>query len=163
MANLCSFSMMVKGKKENMEKFTNALLQKGDIWMGRGATADIDWDWDEDTIVINGWCKWSIQSALIRNAVSMEKQRTSGIGNWYFEDIKDVKEVISLWQACEKFNVNMEVFSEESGCCFSEHLKYENGNITNDTTDYNEEYNEESGEWESYGGYDWCFDLLEVA
>ena len=44
MANLCSFSMQVNGKHDNIERFYNALTQNGDIWMGRGAEADINYD-----------------------------------------------------------------------------------------------------------------------
>lgn len=63
MANICSFRMRLKGEKENISKFFSALTQAGNIWMGRGAEADIDFLSDNEA-EIEGCCKWSIQSAL---------------------------------------------------------------------------------------------------
>ena len=165
MANLCDFSMLVKGKKENIEKFYSALTQKTcEAWMGRGADAEINYD-DDENALISGYCKWSISSSLIDDAVSMEKQRTTGKGRWYWEDeIKNVKLFITLYEACERYNVNMEVFSEEPGCCFAEHYKYENGNIEEEIREFHEEYDEETGDYlGSNGGYERDFDLADVA
>lgn len=188
MANICSYSMIVKGEMENIKKFVNAMEQKGDIWMGRGAEADVDWEWDENTVVINGWVKWSIYASLCSDAVSMEKQRVTGEGMWYWNDgIQNVKEFLTLWQACQRFNVNMEVYSEEPGCEFQEHYKYENGNITEESVEYKEIYFEDyedegysregienllgieitDDEWDDgykeIGGFkDWDFELEDV-
>ena len=76
MANICGFSMRVRGKKDDIEKFHNAMQQKGNVYMGRGSDADIEYE-DEDGYSvgwIQGWCKWSVQSAMIDNAISMRTE-----------------------------------------------------------------------------------------
>lgn len=164
MANLCNFLMQIKGKKENMEKFCEALEQKtSEAWIGRGARIYVEY---EDNLAnISGHCKWSVVSALIDNAKSMESQRlNNGKGEWHWdEEMSSVKKFITLFEACEMFNINMEVFSWESGCCFSEHLKYENGNTTEECIDYSEKYNVETEEWDEIGGFSPDFNLLSVA
>lgn len=136
MANICSFSMCVKGQYNDIEKFFDAMLQNGNIHMGRGAEAEISFDDGGDTAYIDGWCKWSVQSAMIDNAISM---RTNP-DQWYFGDGVDHTqfEFITLWEACERWNLTMEVYSEESGCCFQEHYMYVDGEIACDCVEWNE-------------------------
>ena len=129
MANICGFSMQVNGTHENIEKFYNAMSQNGNIYMGRGAEAEIHYDDDydcegNDRAFIDGWCKWSVQSAMIDNAISMRTNPEI----WAFHNV-DVSqlEFITLVEACERWNLEMEVFSEEPGCCFQEHYIVRNG------------------------------------
>lgn len=126
MANICSFQMCVRGNCGNIEKFYDALSQKGSIYMGRGAEAEIEFE-SEDRAMITGWCKWSIQSALIDNAESMR----SNPERWWWGDDVNPKtlEFITLWEACKKWNLDMEVYSEEGGCCFQEHYVFVDGDI----------------------------------
>ena len=162
MANQCDFSMRVNGKHENIEMFFGALTQKDKVWMGRGAVADIEY-YDEDNMAtIEGWCKWSIQSALIDDAIEMQKQKETGKGRWLPSEINAVDEFLTLFEACQKYHVNMEVYSSEVGCEFQEHFKYENGDIVDESTDYTEIFDEDSQEWVGTGGYSWDFDLAEV-
>ena len=138
MANMCDFQMCVRGNCSNIEKFYDAMCQKGPIWMGRGASAEIEFE-SEDRAFITGWCKWSIQSALIDNAESMR----SNPDRWYFGDDKP-SEFITLWEACKKWNVDMEVYAEECGCCFQEHFVCIEGDIICDEcVEYNEYWLEE--------------------
>ena len=137
MANICSFSMCVKGKHSDIENFYNAMSQKGNIYMGRGADAEINYDEDEGLAFIDGWCKWSVQSAMIDNAISMRTEPNM----WYWGDNedKDKLEFITLVEACKKWNLDMEVYSEEPGCCFQEHYLYINGDIIcDDCVEWNE-------------------------
>ncbi len=126
MANICCFRMSVKGDKSNISKFTSALTQDGEVWMGRGAEADIDFLSDSEA-EIEGCCKWSIRSALIDDSFSMRRQKETGEGYW--GDLDTSKGFISLFEVCEEYHVNMEVYSEESGCGFSEHYSYNDGEI----------------------------------
>lgn len=124
MANMCSFLMKVRGKKENIEQFHKALTQDGKVWMGRGAESDLQFE-DDDVAFLSGWCKWSVCSALIDNAVSMRTEPQI----WYHEEGKEEKEYITLYEACDRWNLDMEVYSEEGGCCFQEHYVYINGEL----------------------------------
>lgn len=136
MANLCSFSMCVKGNREDIEKFYDAMRQNDSIYMGRGADAEIEYEDDEQRAFINGWCKWSVQSALVDNAISMRKDPSM----WSFGDKNsDDLEFITLWEACKKWNIVMEVYSEEPGCEFQEHFICDKGDILCDEcVDYHE-------------------------
>lgn len=137
MANICSFSMKVRGNKEDIEQFYNAMMQKGTIYMGRGAEADIEWD-DDDVALIDGWCKWSVQSAMVTNAISMRTEPDI----WYWGDgvSSEGLEFITIFEACKKWNLIMEVYSEEGGCQFQEHYICDKGDIICD----------ECVEWEEY-------------
>lgn len=136
MANVCSFIMCVKGTHDNIEKFYNAMSQNGKIYMGRGADASIQHNDEEGNAFIDGWCKWSIQSSLIDNAVSMRENPNS----WYWGEGVDAStlEFVTLWEACERWNLDMEVYSEEPGCCFQEHYMYIDGEVTCDCVEWNE-------------------------
>ena len=170
MANICSFSMLVNGTHENIEKFYKAMSQDGDIWMGRGAEAEIQYDDDydgegNDRANIDGWCKWSIQSALYDNAISMRVKPEM----WYFGNVDNAKlEFITFVEASKKWNLEVEIFSEESGCCFQEHYIVRKGIVELDECvewceyylddyDTKEEAEEELGiyitdeEWERHG------------
>lgn len=137
MANICSFSMFVRGGINDINCFYDAMCQKGNIYMGRGADAEIQIDEEDDSAHIDGWCKWSVQSALIDNAESM---RTNP-NRWAWGEGTDVSklEFITLWEACEKWNLDMEVYSEEGGCCFQEHYVCIKGDvICDECVDWNE-------------------------
>ena len=69
MANICSFSMRIKGSKENVKIFLDCLEQKGKygdhelVWVGRGCELNIgieDYDEETQTLFTEGWCKWSM-------------------------------------------------------------------------------------------------------
>lgn len=179
MANICDFNMRVRGKHENIEKFYNAMIQNGNVCMGRGAEAEIEYE-DDDVANINGWCKWSVLSAMIDNAISMRTEPNM----WYFGPDVDASqfEFITLIEACQKWNLDMEVYSEECGCCFQEHILVLNGElVANECVEWNEysiedyETKEEAEadldieitdqEWEhdyfiSRGGFDnWDFEI----
>ncbi len=139
MANLCNFSMRVRGQKEDIEKFYNAMSQKGNIYMGRGGEADIDYEDEGEyyTAWITGWCKWSVVSAMVDNAISMRTEPNM----WYFGDGVDASqfEFITLIEACQRWNLDMEVYSEEPGCCFQEHYMVIDGELViDDCVEWNE-------------------------
>ena len=138
MANICSFDMRVRGNHANIEKFYNAMMQNGTIYMGRGADAQIEFE-DDDYAAITGWCKWSVVSAMVDNAESMR----SNPEKWWWGDNVDPKniEFVTLFEACKKWNIDMEVYSEESGCCFQEHYVFVDGDlICEECVEWNEYY-----------------------
>ena len=137
MANICSFSMCVRGTHENIKKFYNAMSQDGDLYMGRGADARILYEDEEGRALIDGWCKWSVQSAMIDNAISMRREPNM----WAWGKNVDASKLkfITLWEACAKWNLDMEVYSEEPGCGFQEHYLVIDGQVVyEDCVEYNE-------------------------
>jgi len=163
MANICSFSMVVKGNKENIETFKNMISQEGTVYMGRGAEIDFEnmEECDDDDgfrCQLDGQTKWSIQSSLIDNAISMREDN----GRWSFGDIDKTKlSFVTLFEACEQLNLDMECYSEEPGCEFQEHYLFVNGELLKDEcVDYTEQYDEDEDEWVSAGGFgEWVFEI----
>ncbi len=140
MANLCSFLMKVKGNKEDITQFYMVLNQKGKIWMGRGAETDLSLE-DDETAFISGCCKWSVISALVDNAISMRTEPNK----WVFGGDSTGLEFITLFEACKRWNLVMEVYSEEGGIGFQEHFICDKGEILC----------EECVDWEVYDIYDY--------
>ncbi len=137
MANICSFSMFVRGDVENIKSFYNAMTQNGNIYMGRGADAEIVLEEEDGSAHIDGWCKWSVQSAMVTNAISMRTE--PNIWAWGNGVDRTKLEFITLFEACKKWNIDMEVYSEECGCCFQEHYVVVNGDlICEECVEYNE-------------------------
>ena len=140
MANLCSFLMKVRGTKEDITQFYMALNQKGKIWMGRGAETDLGFE-DDETAFMSGTCKWSVISALIDNAISMRTEPD----RWYKDEDWENREYITLYEACKRWNIVMEVYSEEGGIGFQEHFICDKGEVLC----------EECVDWEVYDIYDY--------
>ena len=144
MANICDFSMVVKGKKENIEKFINMMEQKGNVWMGRGAMVNrIDIEEFENgnyRCQIDGETKWSVISSMVDNAISMRTEPEK----WYWGEDKSKLSFVTLYEACEQLELDMEVYSEEPGCEFQEHYLFVDGNlVTDECVDYIEYYLDE--------------------
>ena len=133
MANLFDIDMKIVGDKEARTNFINALSQKDDVWMGRGAVIDISEE-DDDYVFIFGYCKWSIKSSLINNAINMrENPKIWGVEN--------IQSIITLPEASKIYNVDVEAYSEECGNCFAEHYIIEKGKIVkNENVDFHEYY-----------------------
>lgn len=162
MANICNFSMVVKGKKENIEQFIDMMQQKGTVWMGRGAVVySQDMEELENGIYrcqIDGDTKWSVISSMVDNAISMRTETEK----WGFGDDINKAELsfVTLFEACEQLQLDMEVYSEEAGIGFQEHYVFIDGNlVAEECVDYTEEYNEETDEYESSGGFVWGFEI----
>ena len=137
MANICSFSMKVRGEHKNIAKFYDAMMQNGSVYMGRGADAEIVYEDEDGTAQIDGWCKWSVSSAMVTNAISMRTEPDI----WYWGEGVDASKIefITLFEACRKWNVDMEVYSEEPGCCFQEHYVVINGDtVCDERVEWNE-------------------------
>lgn len=155
--------MMVKGKKENIEQFIDMMGQKGTVWMGRGAevyAADMEEvENGEFRCRLDGNTKWSIQSSLVDNAVSMRTKPDE----WFFGKNVDGTKLsfVTLFEACEQLGLDMEVYSEEGDLGFQEHLRFVDGELVEEEcVDYSEEYNEATEEYETSGGFDdWNFEI----
>lgn len=165
MANICMFAMKVQGAHENIRRFYDALTQATDeAWIGGGASASIEWDDEHHAAFLTGSCKVSVNHSLISVATALETQRTTGIGEYCWCDgTQNVKHFPTLYEACQEYHINAEVFSWESECSLSEHHKYENGEITEEfRTDYQEYVDEDTFELVQEGGFEAEFDLADV-
>ena len=135
MPNLCDYSMRIKGTKENVYEFHKRMEDyelPNHLW--RIFEADIynKKDNGDGTISIDvtGSCAWSIETCC----------RASG----YSEGV-DLLEVNS-----RELNLEIEIWSEESGMCFQEYYLYKNGEcLIDDCVEWNEYYYDEY-EYESF-------------
>ena len=132
MPNLCFYSMCVKGKKENIEEFIKVMEAGYDY-----GTMKFDYDRhmfrvfeayyddieqiDENVyqVTISGDCAWSVASCMMKDG--------------YYSDVKKryPNEFKGTYLQSEslRLELDIEVYSEESGACFQEHYIIRNGDI----------------------------------
>lgn len=143
MANICEFEMKIVGSFENMQKFYEALTQENDIWIGRGAgDTDIRYDENKQSAIIDGWVPWSIKSALVIAANDMKEEKEIN-QLCFYDGIHQKKKIcnncLTLWEACKLYNIVMEVYSEEEGMQFQQHILCNKGKVEiDDTVDWYE-------------------------
>lgn len=143
MPNFCAYSMCVKGKKENIEEFIKVIQANYDyntnefscdrhMFRVFGAYDSEIEELDNNIyqVIINGDCAWSVASCMFEDG--------------YYKDVKerypDNFKGTTLQLESARLNLDIEVFSEESGCCFQEHYIIIKGNIECD----------ECVDWEEY-------------
>lgn len=112
--------MRVCGQKENVEQFVK-IIKNGDT---RRLSRVFDAYVDESLKLPNGWvrasvsgtCAWSVYSCM------WEGEHT------YFDQSKDPTRTSLIIESREK-ELDIEVYSEESGLGFEEHYRVKNGEI----------------------------------
>ena len=132
MANNCFYSMYVKGSKEDVEEFIKVIKADYDYGtmkfshdrhMFRVFSADeVEIEKRDDGkygVVINGDCAWSVQSCMLEDGYYARCKAQYG----------DQFRGTSLENESENLNLEIEVFSEECGCCFQEHYVIRNGYV----------------------------------
>lgn len=177
MPNYCNFSMRVKGKKANVKEFYQIL--EADYDYQREPIMNIDgpqrhfsrifninfagykneaiYDCSEDTddveIDLVGDCAWSVYSCMCKG------------NHTYYNSLKEeYKEkclATNLEEETRLLYLKVEIYSEEPGVGFQEHMIYDNGKcLVNDCVDYYEDYDEESDEYTPVGGFEeWTFSI----
>lgn len=139
MPNICLYSMCVKGKKENIEEFIKVIQADYDYdkmkfthdrHLFRVFSADdngieqVD-DNDVYEVIINGDCAWSVGSCMFES--------------YYYNSLKErfpnEFRGTTLQIESERLGLDIEVYSEESGCCFQEHYVICNGDIVVDESE----------------------------
>ncbi len=165
--------MKVAGKPENIREFIEVIQYKHHTRsLSRVFEAGID---DEESInaegyvYITGDCAWSVhtcmmegQGAYVNDSIDENRKALLELGELkkdlgndlikkaFFNKKKKELESFpdsSLIRESEILNLTIEVFSEECGMCFSEHLVVSNGKIiVNDCENYYEYYFEEEDE-----------------
>ncbi len=188
MPNYCNYSMCVVGKQhENVEEFIKVIQADYDYGrmefshdrhMFRVFEADYsEIEKREDgrfQTIINGYCAWSVVTCMLEG----------GYYNRFKSDFPDNFRGTTLDRESKKLNLDIEVYSEESGMCFQEHYVIIDGDIvTDESVDWEEIWIEDyktkeeaeedlnmkitDDEWvtgleEGYftrGGFDWDFEI----
>ena len=124
MANNCFYSMYVKGSKENVEDFIKMIKSNYDYGtmefehnrhMFRVFSADegeLEALGDNTYgVAIDGDCAWSVATCMLEDGYYARCKNKYG----------DKFRGTTLVQESKNLNLEIEVFSEESGCCFQEH------------------------------------------
>ena len=146
MTSFCEFEMKVKGTRENIDLFLDAMQKKRTVYIGRGAELD-DISYYDGYALTTGSCKQSIEDSLILKAVDMKTHPE----NWDFDvknqngnviirdDDKARVMIVTLGEACKMFDVTIEVFSCEPEYSFAEHYIVTPDEIrTSETCEYYE-------------------------
>lgn len=154
MANCCQFEMEILGDSRNINRFLDALAQKGTNVIGRGAIFSEPYITDNCDgrlrANIEGDTAWSLESSLFYDAEKMKEQKKMGEGLYNDEFIKS-HEFLNLSEASEIFNLTLEAFSWELGMEFSEHIVIDHGRvIENDSVDYQEFWTDDYDSFEEF-------------
>lgn len=140
MANICDFSMRVKGSKEAVERVLSCFATnkfESEYNPNKKCFAGIyNSDYEpikkrEDGLYeseINGSCKWSVISSM-------------GSDGYYREDEEHLTNYEEQSKDCE-----IEIFSEEPGMDFGEHFHYKDGECLSNDCENLDHYVDEDGE-----------------
>ena len=131
MPNYCNYSMKVVGKETKVDEFIKIIQTdyefddngkcNVDRHFWRVFEADVTSEDIADGIksaTIYGYCAWSVYSCMFDGAHTYQGRHPNP------EDGGT-----TLQRESARLNLDIEVFSEESGCCFMEHYLIQNGKI----------------------------------
>lgn len=175
MPNYCNYGMKIKGQKENVEKLVSYL--KADYYYKEDGTVECSADkhffrifeveethseneGDLYSSMVYGYCAWSVYSCMMQGEHTYYNR---------FKE-KDKKEFYGthMVEATNELDLEVEIFSEESGMGFMEHYIIDKGKVlVDDCVDwrelYDEEgepiYDEETGEQKAEGGMEWAYTI----
>lgn len=163
MPNYCNYSMRIAGRQEDVDQFVKELqtnysyddyscsgIEEGLRHFCRVFSADVIYDEPIKfkingdcyimlrDITISGDCAWSVASCMTDSPTSYYRQLKNEYGNR--------SKATTLKLESKMLNLIIEVYSEEPGCCFSEHMLYVNGRkVIDDCVDYYETWEDEDG------------------
>lgn len=154
MANYCSYTMSITGRKTNVNRMVKILKYKDKEYeLARIFDADVsDYGFLEHenktiTLQVSGSCAWSVYSCMMK-----------GKGSYYHDSYPDSL-LSNLEYLTDKLNLVIEVYSEEPGICFQEHILVKKGNvIIDDYRDWQQIYDVDGILVGECGGYEnWDF------
>lgn len=166
MPNYCNYGMKIKGKKENVNKLIDYIKADYDYNKEEPYCSEekhffrmFECEVYEKTIIEDdkeysceayGYCAWSIYSCMFKG------------DSTYYNGFKDREKFFATDIVTESklLDLEIEIFSEESGVGFMEHYLIDKGKLLiNDCIDYIETYDEETDEYETEGGLEWNFSI----
>ena len=104
---------------------------------------------------IYGECAWSVYSCMFEGEHTYYNDFMRDFGIRYIGFFGTTIPKLS-----RLLNLDIEIFSEETGVCFQEHYRVTNGNIIiNDEVHIIVDFNEETQEFNTQGGFDWKFNI----
>lgn len=104
---------------------------------------------------VSGYCAWSVYSCMFEGGCTYYNDFMRDFGIRYIGFFGTTIPKLS-----RLLNLDIEIFSEETGVCFQEHYRVTNGNIIiNDEVHITVNYDEETQEYNIQGGFDWKFNI----
>ncbi len=141
MANNCCYSMKIVGhNKQDIDEFISMLQyhHKDGKYFARIFEAYVSniYEENEDRFVasVDGDCAWSVYSCMC-----------AGPFTYYDRNCEKDNEITNLAIETKRLNLIVEIFSEEPGIGFAEHIIFDNGTeVLMEEEDYGEYYNDEN-------------------
>lgn len=131
MPNYCNYAMCVKGQAKNVKEFIK-IIQQEDYRKGPhlyrvfGAEVldmpDIISDTETITVDIVGYCAWSVSTCMMPGEFG------------YYQRAQNTSNGTTLVDESKRLALGIEVYSEEMGIGFEEHIKIQNGVVIVDDT-----------------------------
>lgn len=162
MANDCNYELKISGKtKESILEFAKILKNEYDY-----STFDLperhflrirEVEYSEDTIeeyngvyslVVDGYCAWSTKVCFSNGIWSYYKR--------FNQRFRNASRATCIQNECKRLNVFVEIFSEELGCMFQEHVICSpRGIIKSEHKNIEDMYDEDNHLVNPEIGYDW--------
>jgi len=154
MPNYCNYNMKVTGRKPDVNRFLSILkYEDKEYALSRIFEADKykSTRYKNTEFVssyITGYCAWSCSSTML-----------DGLGSYYatygnFQN-DGAPRRSHLKELTKLLDIVVELYSDESGMCFQEHILVSRGDIIiDDCVDWTDSYEDEDGNYiEATGGY----------
>ena len=136
MPNYCNYEMkVVCDKKENIEEFLKVMNADYDYYNNtfsydrhmfrvfEAENTDITQRMDgKFESYISGYCAWSVRSTMLNVDCSYYRSNIN-------ENPEKYKRATTLELESKNLGLEIEVYSEEEGCCFQEHFLIKDGEI----------------------------------
>lgn len=150
MANVCDFELVVYGKKKDVDRCINIFMGKSRRQLCRIDDIQVDdiqqINQDYCKAFIVGTCAWSVYTSMM-----------SGVLTYYSELSKNdssSSSKITIPEISAKYNLDIEIYSKETGMGVAEHYQISKGDIIlAEDAPYNEYYIEGFKTYEDFCNY----------
>lgn len=138
MANDCYFEMKIVGSIENVKKFEKILCAPDYSTTHLFRIFDVSIDHENEicgkrSVSYSGTCAWSCSGCMLNEEYSYYRQNS--------EDKNPDPNATTIQIESERLNLGIELYSEEEGVGFQEHIFFLNGKeIKNECVDYHNYY-----------------------
>lgn len=162
MPNYCNYQLKAKGDKKNLEKLHKIMnadydYNKEEVYCSEDAHMFRIFEATlieskDDYIIIDGHCAWSVMACMFNDKYTYYRNMKT--------KYKDECKATTIDKLSKELKLDIEIFSEESGCGFMEHFLIKQGEIIiDDCVDYCENYDTETEESHPEGGLEWIYSI----